>query len=67
MAIFAIIEKAMSVISTGVTIGSNVVPAIKVVQDLIFKQKTDSVTDADLTAAEVTLDRMIDDFNAPIV
>lgn len=66
LAIFAIIEKAMAVISTGVAIGSNIAPAIKVVEDLIFKQKTGAVTDTDLTAAEVTLDKLMADFNTPI-
>lgn len=66
VAIFAIIEKAMAVITTGISIGQNVLPAIQVVENLLTKQKEDSVTDADLTAAEATLDGMITDFNQPI-
>lgn len=66
MAIFAIIEKAISVISAGIAIGQSVAPAIDVIKNLITKQKTDSVSDTDLEAAEAVLDKLMANFNAPI-
>lgn len=65
-AILVLVEKAMSVISTGIAIGSNVMPAVKVIEDLLTKNKAGSMTDADLASAEALLDSMISDFNQPI-
>jgi hypothetical protein len=65
-AIMDLVIKGMGVISTLITVGQDAAPAIKVITDLVTGAQAGTVTDADLTATEATLDAMITDFNAPI-
>jgi len=65
-AILGLVAKGMSIITTAVAVGKEVAPAVKVVTDLVTGAQAGTVTDAQLTATEVALDKMIDDFNAPL-
>jgi hypothetical protein len=65
-AIMDLVIKGMGVISTLITVGQDAAPAIKVITDLVTGAQAGTVTDADLTATEATLDAMVSDFNEPI-
>lgn len=65
-AVMALIIKGLGVVSTLVAVGKETAPAISVLVNLAKGAQAGTVTDAELTATEATLDDMISDFNAPI-
>lgn len=65
-AIFATIEKGLSIVTALVAAEQKAEPAIKVIYDLAVNAQTGDVTDDQLEQAEASLDAMIDDFNTPI-
>lgn len=65
-AVLALVLKGVGIIETLVEVGQDVAPAIKVVTNLITGAQAGTVTDAELTATEATLDGMIADFNQPM-
>ncbi len=66
MAILALIEKGISVISMLETAGQAIAPAVKVVTDLVSGAKAGTVTLQQLNDTETALDGLIADFNTPI-
>lgn len=64
--VFETIQKGIQLIYDLAAAGKQVEPTIKIVYDLVTKAKGGNVTDADLNAVEEQLDKMIDDFNAPL-
>jgi hypothetical protein len=67
MTILDLVAKGVGVISTLAQSAQDVAPAVKVVTDLLSGAKAGTVTDQQLMDAETALDKMISDFNAPIV
>ena len=65
-AVLALVLKGVGVINTLVTVGQDIAPAVKVVENLITNAQSGAVTDDELTATEKTLDAMIADFNDPM-
>ena len=65
-AVLDLIMKGVGVVSTLVTVGSDAMPAIKVLTDLVTGAQNGTVTDEQLAATEATLNAMIADFNKPI-
>lgn len=65
-AILALIAKGVSLIPIIIQAGQDIGPAIGVLTKIITGAQAGTVTDAELTAAEATLDQMIEDFNLPI-
>ena len=65
-AILDLVLKGVGVISTLVSAGSNAIPAIKIVTDLVTGAQNGTVTEDQLTQTEVALDALIEDFNKPI-
>jgi hypothetical protein len=63
----ALIVKGLGVVSTLIAVEQNAEPAIKVLVDLAKGAQAGTVTDAQLTATEATLDSMIADFNEPMI
>lgn len=66
LAILAIVEKGMTVISALIAAGQEAGPAIKVITNLVTGAKAGTVTDDELNTTEASLDSMIDDFNLDI-
>ncbi len=66
LAILDLVSKGLSVISTLETVGQSVLPAVKVVADLVTGAQAGTVTSQQLTDTEATLDSMIAAFNAPL-
>lgn len=66
LAIFATIQKGLSIITALAESEKKIEPAVKVVYDLVINAQTGDVTDAQLDSIEATLDGMIEDFNSPI-
>lgn len=64
--IFATIEKGLSVVTALVSAEKSASPAVKIIYDLAVNAQTGDVTDAQLDAAEATLDALIEDFNEPL-
>ena len=64
MAIFAMVEKGLTVIGQLIAAGQSAAPAIEALGSLISGAKTGSVTDDDLARTEALLDGLIADFNA---
>lgn len=60
-AILALVTKGISVASALITAGQSAAPAFAALENL-FKPK-DTITQADLDAADVTLDTLLDQFN----
>ena len=67
MTILDLVAKGIGVISTLAQSAQDIAPAVKVVTGLITGAQAGTVTDQQLTDAEAALDKMISDFNAPIV
>lgn len=65
-AIFATIQKGLSIITALIAAEKEAEPAIKVIYDLATNAQTGDVTDEQLAESEATLDAMIDDFNEPL-
>lgn len=65
-AIFATIQKGLSIVTALIAAEKKVEPAIKVIYDLATNAQTGDVTDKQLAESEATLDAMIDDFNEPL-
>jgi hypothetical protein len=66
MAILALVSKGLSIVSTLEATGQAVAPAIKVIADLVSGASAGTVTAQQLTDTEITLDKMISDFNLPL-
>lgn len=65
-AIFATIQKGLSIVTALIAAEKEAEPAIKVIYDLATNAQTGDVTDEQLAESEATLDAMIDDFNEPL-
>lgn len=65
-AIFATVQKGLSIISALTAAEKKIEPAVKVIFDLVTNAQTGDVTDDQLAQAEATLDALIEDFNSPI-
>lgn len=65
-AIFATIQKGLSIITALSAAEQKIEPAVKVIYDLATNAQTGDVTDDQLEQSEAALDAMIDDFNSPI-
>ena len=62
-AIFALIEKGLTVVGSLIAAAANAGPAIEALMKLANGGQTGTVTDADLAKTEALLDGLIDDFN----
>lgn len=67
MTILDLVAKGLSVISTLAATSHDIAPAISVVTGLVTGAQAGTVTDQQLMDTETALDKMIADFNAPIV
>lgn len=65
-AIFALVEKGLTVIGALMTAGQSAAPAISAISNLVNDAKTGTVTDADLDATETLLDSQIDQFDLDV-
>lgn len=65
-AIFALIEKGLTIIGVLLEAGQSAEPAIKVLTDLITGAKQGHVSDDDLARTEALLDQLVEDFNEPL-
>ena len=65
-AVMDLIVKGLGVVNTLVTVGSDALPAIKVLTDLATGAQNGDVTDEQLAQTEATLDALVDKFNAPL-
>lgn len=65
-AVMALIVKGLGVISTLVAAEQDAEPAIKVLINLAEGSQAGTVTPAELTTTEATLDGLIADFNTPM-
>jgi hypothetical protein len=63
VAILALVEKGMTIISALLAAGQTAAPAISALTGLVQKGQTGTVTDSDLDAVEGVLDQQIDEFN----
>ena len=66
IAIFALIEKGLTVIQALYEAGQTASPAISALIALVTGAQKGAVTDDDLTKTEALLDQLIDDFNIDI-
>lgn len=66
MTIFALIEKAVTVVSMAVAAGKNAAPAIQVIKDLVTGAQDGTITDEMLAEREAVLDGQVEDFNKPL-
>jgi hypothetical protein len=66
MSILNLISTGLTVITALETAGQSVLPAVKVVTDLVTGAQAGTVTPQQLTDTETTLDKMISDFNLPL-
>lgn len=65
-AVMGLIVKGLGVVQTLVETGKSATPAIKVLVGVATGAQHGTITDDELTAAEVLLDKQIDDFNTPM-
>ena len=65
-AIFALIEKGLTVVQALYEAGQEATPAISALIALVTGAQTGTVTDDDLTKTEALLDQLIADFNIDI-
>lgn len=63
MAILALVEKGVTVISALISAGESAAPAIQVLTGLITGAKTQTVTQEQMDAADAALDALVADFN----
>lgn len=63
VAIFALIQKGITVVTALVEAGEQAAPALKALADLTTGAQAGTVTDDQLTQTEALLDQMIADFN----
>lgn len=66
VAIMALIVKGLGVVETLVEAGESAAPAIKVLIGVATGAQQGTVTQDELDAAEVLLDKQIADFNTPM-
>jgi hypothetical protein len=66
LAIMAVVAKGIDLATKFIAIGKNAVPVLESVGGLIASAQAGTVTDAELTATDQSLDAMLDEFNAPI-
>jgi hypothetical protein len=66
-AIFALIEKGLTIIGALLAAGQSAAPAIKALMGIVSGAQTGTVTADDLAKTEALLDSMIADFNTDIV
>lgn len=64
--ILPILEKGLQLLPIIIQAGEDVAPAIKVMYNLVIGAQAGTITDVELTDAEVKLDQMISDFNEPM-
>lgn len=66
LAIFALIEKGITVAQVLIEAGRSAAPAFEALKNLISGAKRGEVTEEDITKTEAQLDSMISEFNEPI-
>lgn len=64
--IFSVIQKGLQLLPVIVEAGENIAPVVKDLVALAQGGKDGTVTDAQLTQLEATLDSLIESFNEPI-
>lgn len=65
-AIFALVERGLTIIGALVSAGVTAAPAIEALSKLVAGAQTGTVTDEDLARTEELLDRLIADFNSDL-
>jgi hypothetical protein len=65
-AIFAILEKGLTIIPLLISAGTEVIPLIQRLAGIAQGGATGTVTQAELTALEADLDAALADFNTPM-
>jgi len=65
-AIFAIIEKGLTVVGTLIAVGQSATPALQALSKLVAGAQVDEVTQEDLDKTEALLDSLLADFNQPM-
>ena len=65
-AIFALVQKGLTIIGTLIQAGQSATPAIEALSKMVAGAQAGTVTEDELLATEDLLDKLIDDFNEPL-
>lgn len=66
LAIFALIEKGVSIAEILIAAGKSAAPAFEVIKNLVTGAQAGTITDEQLAQNEAVLDGLIGDFNQPM-